>query len=332
MDILERGQSVTRPKVSEGCHPIETTEYLIGTRVIQDLFETLCKWINSRATGGIVHGPPRNGKSDALKYVKGLLKQRFGVELPVFSFPCRFHTHASEVTFFEELLRAFGHRMVVKGNAAAKRHRLLEFIYEKANAKTHNRIILFIDEAQLLYEQHYKWLIDLHNELSELNVTLIVILVGQHQLLHQCSGFIEGSQDQIVGRFMAHRFEFKGLRGISDVKVCLKGYDEVSEHPAGSGWSYSRYFFPAAFASGWRMASSAGALWEAFRQIREETALPPMSNLPMMYFCRTAEAAMTRFGTLEDEAPILSIAAWKEAIRDSGYIDAQSYTDIPEPQ
>jgi len=51
---------------------------------------------------------------------------------------------------------------------------------------------------------------------------------------------------------MVNQFCFHGILSAADVGTCLHGYDEESEHPADSGWSLTRYYFPAAFESGFR--------------------------------------------------------------------------------
>ena len=314
-----------RPNVPAGGHPIETTRYILPTPSIDTSYNAVIQWIENRAPGGMIYGKPRLGKTRAIQYLSRLLVEKFGGNLPVIIVLCRDYKVPTESTFFEDLLRAAGHALYKSGNAASKRDRLIEYLSEKVEFSFQNRLVLFIDEAQKLHEQQFKWLIDLHNELDARDVAAIVILVGQDELIHQYSAFQLTKKTQIIGRFMVHQLQFHGLKGIRDIKKCLKAYDVDSEYPVGSGWSFTRYFFPAVFNSGFGLASYANSLWEAFRLTKDECGLLGNHEIPMQYFCRTVEFVLRHYGTHEEVSSEISIEMWKEAIKASGYIDAERY-------
>jgi hypothetical protein len=124
---------------------------------------------------------------------------------------------------------------------------------------------------------------------------------------------------------MIHLHEFTGLRNANDFKYCLNGYDTESEYPEGTGWSFTQYFFPTGFEAGWRLASEAKKLWDAFQQVRAEAQLPGKTEIPMQYFSRTIEHALRHYTTTECGTPTISLNQWKDAICDSGYCDASRY-------
>lgn len=165
-----------RPNVPFGSHPIDTTRYLLPTPSIDKLYKAVLQWIENRVPGGIIYGKPRFGKTRAIQYLTRLLTHKFGANLPIMILLCRDYRIPSETTFFEDLLRTAGHTLYRSGKAAAKRDRLIEYLTEKVEFSSQNRLILFIDEAQKLHEHHYKWLIDLHNELDARDVAMIVLL------------------------------------------------------------------------------------------------------------------------------------------------------------
>ena len=123
---------------------------------------------------------------------------------------------------------------------------------------------------------------------------------------------------------MVHQRRFHGLKSERQIKKCLKAYD-IAEYPEDSGWSFTRYFFPAVFNSGFRLTSHAASLWEAFRLIKDAHGLPGQREIPMQYFCRTVEFVLRRYGTHKEVLSEVSIEMWQEAIRASGYIDAEQY-------
>jgi len=265
------------------------------------------------------------GKTRGIQYLSKLLLEQFGDTLPIIQLLCRDYRVPSESTFFQDLLRAAGHTLYKTGRAPAKRDRLIEYLAEVVEISEQNRLVLFIDEAQKLHEQHYKWLIDLHNELDAHGFAVIVLLVGQDELAHQCSAFQQTQKTQIIGRFMVHQLRFHGLNKVSDLKNCLTAYDDDSEFPDGSGWSFTRYFYPSVYDSGFRLTSFADTLWEAFRLIKDECGVPGSREIPMQYFCRTVEYLLRRYGTQEDVSAAISTTMCKEAIKASGYTDAERY-------
>lgn len=277
----------------------------------------------------MIYGKPRYGKTRAIRYLCQALPLIYGNDIPIISHSCRDYRIASEPAFFEDLLRAAGHSLVTNGNSTAKRDRLREFLFEKVDISKQDRLILFLDEAQKLHEHQYKWLIDLHNELDDLGINFIVLLVGQHELISQYATFKFANKTQIIGRFMVHQHEFFGIRDKNDVEVCLNGYDEDSEHPPGSGWSFTKYYYPALFNSKWRLVNSAENLWEAFFQTHEEYGFFGEPDIPMQFFCRTVEDIIRKFSTLNEKAPDLSIDVWKGAIERSGYVEAEGRYGVP---
>lgn len=314
-----------RPNVAPGSHPIETARYVIPTPPIEEFLKTVRGWIENRVTGGAIYGNPRYGKTRAIRFLCKLLPETFGPELQIMNMLCREYRIASEGTFFEDLLRAAGHSMWASGKPSAKRHRLTEYLVQKVQQSNQNRLLLFLDEAQKLSEPQYNWLIDVYNELDQREVALTILLVGQHQLLHQCTAFQEAQMTQILGRFMVHQFQFRGLTNLKDIKSCLAAYDEL-EFPPESGWSFTSYFFPTAYQMGFRLKDSASDLWQAFKKTKEDFCLPGTLEIPMQYFCRTVESVLKNQSTYE-VTPALSLNVWKDSVTSSGYVAADRYSE-----
>ncbi len=148
----------------------------------------------------------------------------------------------NEDRFFEYFLKDIGHELYDKGKATAKRNRLINFLLDQGNQTIRNQIVLFVDDVQRLDTSHYDWLMDIYNELESYGVTLTTILVGQSELSHRRNLYLT-TEKQIVGRFMIHERRFYGIRSQEDLTYLLSSYDEVTEYPIGSNWSYTRFFF-----------------------------------------------------------------------------------------
>ncbi len=311
-----------RPNIDLSVHPIARRRYKLPTPIINEFHKRVTQWIKTRTPGGMIYGKPRLGKSVAIDFLMQILPDCFG-NTPIINILCRYYKMPSEKTFFRDVLVGAGHS-ILTGDTASLRDRATEYLYERAIESSQGLIIMFFDEAQKLHEQQYRWLMDLYNELDRLGITLVVILVGQEELIHQYSSFQLAGKDQIIGRFMLHKFKFKGLTNLKDLSECLKSYDEDTDFPEGSGWSYTRYFFPSAYENGWRLANESAQLWQAFTQINDKYGIPGRFEIPMQYFCRTVENLLVEKGTDHEQVHI-SINMWEEAILPSGYINLARY-------
>ncbi len=314
-----------RPSLPPGTHPVETGRYTLSTPPLGRFCDDLKGWIKNRATGAIVTGRPRTGKTRGIRFGVEEIRDELGTTFPIMTFSCEDHQRPTEARFFEFLLREFGHSLSHSGTTGAKRARLIQLLINKACTDHHSRLILIADEAQRLSTPQYNWLVDIYNVLDRHDIATTFVLVGQPELANQRDVFEQSKKMQIIGRFMVHLHEFSGLRNFKDFTYCLKGYDEGSEYPEGSGCSFTKYFFPSGFEAGWRLTDESKVLWQAFQEVRAEAMLPGKAEIPMQYFSRTVEYALRNYGSVEGGKPTISLEQWKEAIEQSGYRDAGRY-------
>ncbi|MDQ0914662.1 ATP-binding protein [Paenibacillus sp. V4I5] len=314
-----------RPIVSIGHHPIETGQYVIPTKEILKANTVVKDWVTKRASGGIIFGRPRIGKSQALKYMMEVIPRELGDNLPILKTRCRKYKIPSEDTFFEHLLEDFDHGFPSTGKAIRKRARVSNFLIEKGEKSGLRRVIVFIDEAQRLVELQYDWLMDIYNDLNEAGISMTVILIGQKELLSIRTSMLQQKKAQIIGRFMTKEYEFSGVKKIEEIKTCLIGYDKFSEFPENSGWSFTRYFFPEAFDNGERLAQFADTIMNIFIDIRREHGLSKTFEIPMQYLTLSIEIALKTAGSHGLAKDWLTIHDWREAILSSGYVESEIY-------
>ena len=91
------------------------------------------------------------------------------------------------------------------------RQRIVNRIIVNALDTKYRRAILFVDEAYLLHDKEYLWLIDIYNELNLNDILFTVFLFGTRELKEQKTGYIRAGKKQIVLRFMVNEFEFMGI-------------------------------------------------------------------------------------------------------------------------
>lgn len=312
----------TRPKLLPMQHPIERGIYHISTNVIEDLYKHIIMWIKNGSPGAIVYGRPRLGKTRAITFLTYYLKEEFGENLPIFTVYCYKHK-ANENRFYTDILKDIGHSGYNTGKPAVKKERLINFFIERAETSGYHKIILFIDEAQMLEENDYNWLMDIYNQLDRYSIKMTVILVGQRELFHQKNAFINEAKIQIVGRFMIHEYEFSGVRNKEDLKKCLEEYDIASEFPENSGWSYTRYFFPEAFEQGYRLYEDAEEIFQQFENIKIENKLKPSLEIPMQYITLSIENCLKKYGANGKGVFWPNMNHWRDSIDSSQYIAAE---------
>ncbi|TVY02168.1 ATP-binding protein [Cohnella terricola] len=316
---------MNRPNVTPGTHPIEQGHYIVPTREVLRLMESMIKIVANRMPGMIVYGRPRIGKSKAVEYALNYLPNKLGAPIPIFITNSNLYRVPSEEKFFKDILNDFHLPDPIKRKPTELRRQIVNLLMEHGEKSRLRRVILIIDEAHRLTEYHYNWLMDIYNELDRMKISMTVICIGQPELLSRRTYFLEQKKAQIIGRFMTHEHEFFGIRSKDDIRFLFKCYDQVSEYPENSGWSYTRYYFQEAFEQGDRLENSATEVFELFKEIRKEHGLSNSIEIPMEYLAYTVENAFKTYGANGEAANWLTVNHWREAIKSSGYIESEIY-------
>ncbi|MGQ7887564.1 AAA family ATPase [Paenibacillus sp. WC2504] len=315
---------LNRPDIPSGSHPIDTDDYQIPTNEIVKLFASVCRWVQLRTTGATIFGRPRLGKTWMIKYLVKNIPQYFKENIPIFHIVSLHSKIAKEEEFIETLLSDMDHDLALVGKLNAKRQRLIHFLTELGKQNSRRLVILFIDEAQCLDEQHYEWLIDYFNKLEKVQTTLTIFLVGQDQLNSQKTIFSRGNTDQIIQRFMIDEHKFSGIKSVEDIETCLKCYDTESEYPLGSGWSFTRFYFPEAFATGERLEKFAKDIYEIFSSLRQKNNIKGTFEIPMQHMVKAIKIIFIDYGKNSSKSQHwISKSNWMEAILKSNYVSSE---------
>lgn len=311
-------------------HPINTERYLIPTEPIGRLMTVLEKIVRRRTSGLLIHGRPRYGKSKAIKYCSNAIKELFpGLPVCIFSAPKKMTS--SEDAFYTNLLEALGHKQL-RGKPHEKRQRILNLIYERANRYKRRMFLLFIDEAQKFFDEHFEWLRDIYDNLElHHEVRLVVVLVGQSELMTVKDQFLSARKDSIVARFMIQDMEFKGLSSAEEIKGCLGCYDEAV-YPQDTDWTYTRAYFPKAFSNGFRMRNYGEQFWRIFGVHHRGNGQISDLSIPMKFFTKSIEIFFTEYEHLDDENLQLTDKLINEVVSETWYYiyqkDVQQMDDL----
>jgi len=288
-------------------HPVRTRRYTIITPMMDKQIGEFVGWVRNGVPSGMIPGDPRIGKTK-LRRTAALELPKFYPGIVIVSMIARGYVVPSERVFFGDLLRAIRHKMCTEGTAAQRRDRLTQRIVQMVRSSGQGRAVLLIDQAHKLQELHYEWLIDFHDEISEQGVELFVFLFGQKELTAISDEFRRTGKTQIIGRFMVDRLDYHGIRSLAEMKACLEAYDEHAKYPEDTDWTYTRYFFPDAYARGWRLAQHAKTFFKAFEEVRAYSPGPGRLEIPMQNFVRTVERFLLEAQVTKANEPVLSQA------------------------
>jgi hypothetical protein len=282
-------------KSESQAHPVVRNRYAVETEPIKEFFATICRWIDYRVSGGYIFGFSRVGKSRAVQFwLSDLLAERYNGRLPLFTLIHNGHNIVSESEFLAELLASSGHKFSKRAHREIMLDRLVKLYATRAADLRDNHIVLVVDEAQDMRDVNYRTLCNLQNALDALGFQLTVISIGTHQLAFQQEVFLLTGDIHLWARFMAEQPKFRGISSEKELTFVLEGYDTLSEWPENSGTTYTGYFFPIAFAGGFRLAKYAPQLWETFAKNAPQH-LGFKLEVPMVHVARIVHSLFQDF-------------------------------------
>lgn len=273
-------------------HPVFNPQRLkLETPAITALGETLKRWLWTGATGGVILGMSRVGKTTALRALESRLETRGHVPIPVVYIATPQRDQHTIVSIFRALCWSVELRVTHRDRADHLSDRFMHYLADRASEGQCPQAVLFVDEMQRLVPNQFHAFAELYDKLWRLGIILTVIFVGNQQesddLLQRVSA---PRYAHLRGRFFTHTETFQGLTCEADVKACLMQYDTL-RYPE-NGPTYVAYFMPKAVNAGWEFASLSYQLWRAFQDYNKTYKL---GSWGMQYFTVTANTLLTDF-------------------------------------
>ena len=322
MSIENKEQVTPDFDIAELERYLGSIQYTIPTKSILELQRKVEEWVSMNECGAIIYGESRVGKTRAIRYISTHLQDKYSLQLPIYTFTATDHV-STQKTFYASLLVAIGHEEPHKGTAVQMRQRLVNRIIVNALDTKYRRAVLFIDEAYLLSDKEYLWLIDIYNELNQQDILLTVFLFGTKELKQQKTEYISSGKKQIVHRFMVQEFEFFGITNQKDAAICLASIDKPIRIPScKEDIILSKLFFPLAYNDGNKLSKYAEDLWEAFELVAREHNIPS-GQILMKYFMDAVLYCLKHYGAYEKAIYQPTIKEWKESIIGSGFLLSQ---------
>ncbi len=302
--------------------------FSIKTSPISLLFKSVMEALRDGAQGMIVCGLPRIGKSRATRWVLKNISEFFD-GVPYLFVSLRDRGRLSEAGFFEYLLSCAKHRYIGEGKIDAKRTRFSNWMIARARKSPLNVFVLAFDEANLLKEEHYIWILNMSNELDDVGLYFFVLLVGQEILLVNKQRLMEiENGEQIVGRFMSIEHKFRSIQSEPELAACLEEFDKTC-YPEGSGEEFPRLFIPIAFTAGFRLRSLSEQVWEECVRVWTKAELDASKvELPMFNLTRIVVAVLNIQVVHDSEKLIVSSEQIAQAVDRSMYSESAKIRKI----
>lgn len=300
-------------------HPLLLQGYALYTKSIADMFKQIERWIDNRVTGAYIYGLSRTGKSKAVQnWFPDLLVDAYGNRIAAFRTVYTQRSASSQLGFLRALARGLNHRYAESIKTRDLEWRLANYFIVRGLRTVLKQVVLFIDEAQYLTESEFHTLCNLQNLAEEGSVRLTVITVGTHQIQQQRQTFFLAHNAHLSARFLAHRARFRGVCSSAELAYVLHGYDERTDWPEGSHTSYTQYFFPGAYANGFRLAHCASFLWDIYLQLAP-AQIRERLEVPMEYAVTPIEILCRKHAT-EDPTFVLGPDLMADIVKMTSYV------------
>lgn len=321
--------------IFEGKHPVQTNSFKLPTPAIQALSFNLGLWLDNGTPGGMVVAPPSYGKTFASRYFK---EQTSPIpKVPVVRFRMPREMRLSIGQFAELLLSEFGHKDPRSGSTLDKTQRIAPYLASLAQESGEGSVFVMVDDAQEMDEEEFGRLANLYDHIQDLGARACFVLFAEPKLVGRRDSLSAAGKNQLVRRFMTSEHYLPAILNVDDLADYLSIFDEKTEFPDGSGWSYSRYYFPDQFARDWRLKQEADRLFQAFKNVYDQgmsqdgnAQVAWAFEITMQYLMGAVKYGLIANSRESSTFDGFSIALWEQAVRFSGFVSASRYRSPPQ--
>jgi len=275
-------------------HPVfNPFELVIETPSMKSLHEQIHQWLWTGATGALVIGKKRTGKSTAMIELGNQLYTRNNKSVPVHRFTVKKRDKPTIRSLFRNMCISADIPITKYSDADEMSDSFMHYLLDKVHDYQTNRVVLIVDEMQRLKSYQFDAFAELYDQLRDpFGISLMVIFVANDP---ECNKLIKIMQDEshqhIHGRFFTLRTDFLGLTSEKNVKSCLRQYDTL-RFPLDMGPTYTEYFLAKDFKNGFRLASLSRPIWSVFREYKKNYKL---KSWGMQYFITATNTILTDF-------------------------------------
>ncbi|WP_181917007.1 ATP-binding protein [Paraburkholderia sp. BL27I4N3] len=300
---------------------MDTRDYSLFTIAIHDMVDRIAGWLDDQIDGATIFGPSRFGKSSAVDHwLQRLLSERHAGYVPLVIWS---HTDSASSQavgrFYAYLLEASGHRLAqARRNPLERQIMLVERWIELAAQGAGRFLVLVIDEAQGMSQREWLWLVELHSLLEKQRVRLCVFSIASLQFFDEPLGMALAGGVHVAARFMLASEPFHGVRSVDELAYVMRGYDDGSEWPPGSGCSFTAGLAPRPWAGGFRMEHQADSLMQAMNETLPSHYSGP-TDFPMKTVAQACRHVLLHIASGGNAEIATSPEVWRLAVENCGH-------------
>jgi hypothetical protein len=247
------------------------------------------------------------GKTKCAMTIKELLEAEFPQKYILY------HTVDGDrsARLVRDLVMCIGLVTKIKESYSQLMEKFLLRVVSKLEERGGNHFVMIIDENQLLSIDAYNELLVIHNRLGARGISMTTVGFGQTEILGKRQVLFALGATNLVARFLCEPVKFVGCLDLQDLTSILDQYDSKIEYPLDSGCTYTQFFLPQAFASGFRIANYASVVWAALINIAGEKG---PGSLPLEHIFRVIEHMLLRCRHMDSANFEISAAIIDESI------------------
>ncbi len=244
----------------------DASSFFIRTPMVDVLHQRLEEWTQCGHTGGLVLGEARQGKTTAVRALSNRLVNRDDQSIPLF----RVHFGRRDVesirAVFGKIARSLGYQVRRHQTSDELQEQISIRLAEAALVNDDRKVVLIVDEAQMLGIQQFDAFSEIYNQLFDLKINFVVFFIANQDLFQPLAQTLLNAEYRYLrDRFFNNLTYFFGIRSEVELAQCLAGYDQ---YPVADDYcvTATEYFCPNLYKRGWRLADLASAYWKHYRE------------------------------------------------------------------
>lgn len=170
----------------------------------------------------------------------------------------------NESAFMDWMIAQLGQRPIARQSAQNRIDRVINAIEMMLNNAGVERLLLVVDDANLIETAALQHFATLDNELERRGKSIFVVFLFQDNHTSNKQEAINKlhAPPQIRGRFFTQFHPFHGIRSAKDLRVFLQRFEDDAEMAPGAGVTLPRSLAPHLYDGPFRIAEYSEKLWD----------------------------------------------------------------------
>ena len=268
---------------SNTVHPIfSPSEFFVKTPMAVSLKNQLNAWLQNGATGAVILGPSRAGKSRAIEYASQRLVNRLEQPIPARSLTIHRRTAKTETSIFRNLCLSLSLKPKSRANTDDMSDLVFHHFCDLAQLNDTKQVVLFVDEVHRLTIEQLEAFCEIYDKLVVAKVNISIFFIGNQNSCSPLLQHISLEKNELIrGRFFTRHVKFTGLRNVKDVRATLSEYDSM-RFPTPDGPTFTSRFLAEKCGADFNLRTVSEILWEVFND--DFRVNLKIKAWPMQYF------------------------------------------------